>query len=296
MKKVNLFLVGAAKSGTTSLAAKLASEKAVSVGLLKEPFFFVSSHGVDNEKDYLSGFDADAKYWLDASTGYLYDESVPRRLSDYNPEAKIVIVLRNPIHFSVSYWEYMTANGSERHTFEEAISLQERERRKSKEFVESCDGWAPSYLYLERGCFSLQVERYLKVFQRHQIHISLFEDLISDDRVVKSIYDFLGLTLPSDLSLPRENVTGRPNKMVRWIRFSKVLNPIKIVYRDMFPLSFRAVIRRSLEKKAMKQSGYEKYNLTSDKRDELTRFFSEDVRRLKLLLPDVDFSVWSEFD
>ena len=64
---------------------------------------------------------ADALAIGEASTGYLFQESAAFDIHDEFPDAKIIIILRNPVAMAFSLWQYMTVNGSESKSFEEAI-------------------------------------------------------------------------------------------------------------------------------------------------------------------------------
>ena len=122
MNKVNLFIVGAAKSGTTSLQRYLKLSKNVFVPRIKEPHYFADvyikdkrelfnihdkrdyhSKIVNSLKDYNSLY-IDAEQYLykvDASPSYLYDNEASTRIYKYNPDAKIIICLRHPIERAI---------------------------------------------------------------------------------------------------------------------------------------------------------------------------------------------------
>jgi hypothetical protein len=293
--KVNLFLVGAAKSGTTSLAAMLDRHDDVGLGISKEPFFFIDGYGLSDSSAYFSSFPSNVRYKLDASTGYLYDEAAASRIHSYNPDAKIIIILRNPLSFVVSYWEYLKANGRETLSFPEAVTEETRTYRKSNEFVRRCEQWPASYLYLDRALYSAQVERYLNLFGRDNVFIATFEDMITSDSTLKRLFEFLDLSLPSNLTLNQNNRTGEPAPLVRWLRFSPALEPAKKLYRSITPIKARYVLRQFLVKRSMKGGEYKKYKMDQELRAKLVNFFKSDVERMKVLLPDIDFSCWSDF-
>src|ERR1700733_8619605 len=124
---VNLFIVGAAKCGTTSLYEYLNQHPEIYMCPVKEPHFF--SNKVENlNKDlyrapepgkkyhtkvikdidvYTSLFDDGAAYKIrgEASPSYLWDSDVAQKLYQYNPNAKIIIILRDPIDRLVSAYQ-----------------------------------------------------------------------------------------------------------------------------------------------------------------------------------------------
>jgi hypothetical protein len=119
MKKVNLFIVGAAKAGTTSLWSHFSKHPDVfttSDELHKEPAF-LSDYGVHmGSKKYHALFSGSEyeKYICDASTSYLTSSESARRIYEYNPESKVICLLRNPIDRAYSLiigWLVMVMNG-----------------------------------------------------------------------------------------------------------------------------------------------------------------------------------------
>src|SRR5919108_5774969 len=105
----NLFIVGAAKAGTTSLYHYLAQHPDVYMAPMKEPHFFSQIRPdpkleaffphVDNEAKYLALFAAagDEKVRGEASTSYLWHPDVADAIRSKRPDAKIVAMLRDPL-------------------------------------------------------------------------------------------------------------------------------------------------------------------------------------------------------
>src|SRR3954469_19217742 len=110
MRWPNLFIVGAAKAGTTSLWTALGELPEVFMSPLKEPHFFSgvtprrewASHfpTVTTEAEYHQLFKGagDARYLGDASTSYLWAGSrAAEAIRRHNPEARIIAMLRDPV-------------------------------------------------------------------------------------------------------------------------------------------------------------------------------------------------------
>ena len=296
-KKINLFIVGAAKSGTTSLAELFKKHPEVFVSQVKEPFFFIENYGVSDINKYHDLYKGgeNKKYRLDASTGYLYDAQACRKIFDYNKEAKILIVLRNPIDFVVSYWEYMIANGNERLPLEVAIEDAEQARRETDDFKRSCEQWPANYLYVKRGLFYEQVKNFIEQFGSKNVKVSFFEDLVREQSKLIEIYNFLGLQLGSAVELPRANKSGNPIQFIHWFRFSNSLKGIKSIVKTLLPNKLNYWIRNFIIRNGTTQKEYKKYKISGSTRNYLHEKFSDDVRKLKELLPELDFSVWQDF-
>ena len=112
--KVNTFIVGAPKAGTTSLHYYLQQHPEVCMSAIKEPNFFTAANVSDlyydvdpilNEDDYHLIFsDLKKKVVGEASVSYLYYPLIADKIFEYNPKAKIIILLRNPVQRAFSHY------------------------------------------------------------------------------------------------------------------------------------------------------------------------------------------------
>lgn len=198
MNKPNFFIVGAAKSGTTTLYDYLKDHPDVFMpqdDLHKEPSHFSNLiTWYKNPNKYFPLFD-DAKpqhRWIgEASTAYLTDPAAAGNIHKYNPNAKIIIILRNPADRAYSMYCWMVQEGYEYvSSFENALAIEdERARRKIPNF------WEPqyyyNYLYFRAGLYFEQVKRYYDLFPG-SVLVMTFEELLA---AVKTNYapvrDFL---------------------------------------------------------------------------------------------------------
>jgi hypothetical protein len=188
MNKPNLFIVGAARSGTTSLWQYLKTHPAVYMPedeLLKEPTFFSRDGGPKLElNDYLSIFKQAAtnRRWIgEASVAYLTDPETASRLYEFNPAAKIIIMLRNPANRAFSLYNWMAQEGYEyASSFQEALKLEEtRVNQRKPDWYKPNYYWG--YLYFRSGLYHDQVKRYLELFKENVLLIK-FEDFARDPR------------------------------------------------------------------------------------------------------------------
>lgn len=195
MKKPNFLIVGAAKSGTTSLYSYLRQHQDIFMPLRKEPHYFVDDTGLGEEEAYLDLFSdwTTEKMAGEASTGYLYAPESPERIYKFLPAMKIIIILRNPVDMAFSLWRHQrrAPRRGEHLSFEKALEV-EKDRMADPEATLPKGVWPPLYFYLHRGRYREQVERYLKIFPRDQIFLCLFEELQSDPSgLTRGIYRFL---------------------------------------------------------------------------------------------------------
>lgn len=199
ISKPNFFIVGAAKSGTTSLWEYLRRHPDVYMPedeLYKEPCYFSTYGEAMGRENYLSLF-ASAKYHKklvgEASTAYLTDKVSAQRIFDFNPEAKIIIVLRNPVKRAYSLYNWMVQDGYEyAFSFEKALALEvRRSHTVIPNYYEPQYYW--NYMYFQSGLYYEQVKRYVDLFGQ-QVLILRFEELV---KMPQSVYDrccsFLGI-------------------------------------------------------------------------------------------------------
>lgn len=199
MIKPNFFIVGAAKSGTSSLWQYLTQNPQVYMPkdeLFKEPCFFSSFGEAMGITNYLKIFhDAKENHRIigEASTAYLSDPLSAKRIYDFNLAAKIIILLRNPVDRAYSLYNWMVQDGYEfAESFEEALELEEERAGKTiPNWYEPQYYW--NYLYYRSGLYAAQVQRYLDIFG-DKVLIIKFDDFKRErDLEYKKICAFLGI-------------------------------------------------------------------------------------------------------
>lgn len=181
--KPNLFIIGAMKSGTTSLHEYLDTHPQIAMSHEKEPGYFVEELGFHKgEEWYYSRWDQAGKfrYHGESSTHYtklpVY-QGVPERLFRFNPEARLIYIMRNPFDRVVShYWHALrdAHHGGELRPLLKAVQQ------------------GPGYLAFSD--YATQLEPYFERFGRGAVLTLTFEALIEDpQREVDRIYHWLGL-------------------------------------------------------------------------------------------------------
>lgn len=197
--KPNFFVVGAAKSGTTSLWMYLKQHPDVFMPEtinLKEPAYFCHLYGVKDYKKYISIFEKakGIKAIGEASHAYLSSPESASWIKEFNPLAKIIIILRNPVERAYSLYNWMISEGYEWvFPFEKALAIEEK-RLQDEKFQHNNPEYWYNYLYFNSGLYSKQIKRYFNVFPKEQIRIFLFEDLRENPiGLTQQIYNFLGV-------------------------------------------------------------------------------------------------------
>lgn len=204
----DFYIVGAAKAGTTSLVDLLHPVNGLFFPLEKEPHHFfvrddprewtirdgrrvrplVETLPFAGEAAYLRLYeDAPAGAVRgDASTQYLVNETVPSAIFKAREDARIIVVLRDPVERAYSAWLHAAARGEDEAGFEEALDeCQAGERRTSF-----------AINYIDEGRYDLHLACYHAVFGE-QVKVILFDDLVRDPLGIRTeLCDYLRVAAP----------------------------------------------------------------------------------------------------
>jgi len=182
-------IVGAMRSGTTSLARYLGAHPDVWMAPEKEVHFF--DRNFDLGLDWYSrrlGGPASASCIGEATQSYMYDANSVLRIRKTLPRVKLIAILRDPIDRAYSHFQLNKALGIEPLLFQEALQA-EAERLSSPDRNQRF-----AYSYVDRGLYHAQVLRLSSSFPRESIHVALFEEMRADPgSVVEAACRFLGV-------------------------------------------------------------------------------------------------------
>jgi len=225
----NLFIIGAPKSGTTSLYRYLKSHPNIFMCTPKEPHFFLDDiNGVgliESLEEYQHLFSKRKnkhKVLGEASVWYLYSDTAVKNIYKYNKNAKIIVMLRNPIDLYQSLHQHFIYNGyEEKKNLKDAWDSQLK-RQENNDMPKRCpDSKLLQYKNILR--LGHQVERLYSIFPKEQIKIILFDDFVSHTKdIYKSTLSFLDIEYDDRDTFP--NINKR--KKVRYNYLNKfLLNP-----------------------------------------------------------------------
>lgn len=209
-------ILGAMKSGTTSLHNYLVQHPGVIEPLRKEVHYF-DVNLERGERWYRAHFGREGEPGLnlDSSPYYLFHPAVPRRLHDLLPDAKLVVLLRDPVRRAYSHYWHERDKGREPLSFEDAIAA-ESERLGNSEQRLGDGTLARSrehqhFSYLARGRYAEQLDRWFAVFPRGRFLVLRFEDLAREPlQALNVTLDFLELPRAESVSLEARNTRKYP--------------------------------------------------------------------------------------
>ena len=258
--KVDFFIVGTPKAGTTSLYYYLDDHPEIVMSSIKEPNYFSNQDIslqdlfyketiIESLEDYHKLFPAEktSKKYGESSVSYLFYESVPKRIYKYNKRSKIIIMLRDPIERAYSHYLMDHRLGLVNQDFSDIF------KKKSGIFFQQ---------YFKLGHYTNQIKRYMDIFKKENIHI-IWYDKFKEDVVqeVSKIYRFLSVDSDFKFNLNREY-----NK--------SLITNNKIVFPDKFLVFIKTLffeIKNKLE-------------LSKSLKKELIEYYYKDIVSLEKLL------------
>lgn len=320
MKRPNLFIVGAPKSGTTSIYNYLKNHPEVFMSPIKEPHFFAKDfiedefiesqrfrHKIDFKKylnkkhlrenhiaflsylkdeDYIQLFrDSDnQKYIGEASTGYLFSKTAAKEIFNYNNDAKIIICIRNPVLRAFSQWkmDYRSKNGFSLNTKSFIKDLEE-------DFLINDKRWGgESQTFVELGLYYNQIKRFFKYFPRDNIKIFFFDDFIKNKiNARKDLFKFLDISEAREIDFSKKhNESVEPRNYIFKIIYSFVRKQQVFKYKQFLGEKWINRIGSIIFRKSTLKIDNKEYN-------KALHFFIDDVKKLEKLL-EVDLKTWRE--
>lgn len=194
---VNLFIVGAQKSGTTALHHMLNNIPNIQMSKKKEVHFFDDDSVVDwknvNYEKLHSQFDwsIPVKIRGEATPITCFWPNALERLKTYNPDAKLVHILRHPVYRAYSQWKMEYKKGNENLSFLEAISVPGQSR--------SGEVYHRVYSYLDRGYYDKIVEKIYNLFPKNHLILLRTDHLWNNPKSeVEKLLNFLEIAKRSD--------------------------------------------------------------------------------------------------
>lgn len=296
------FIVGAPRCGTTSLSKALARHPEICFSKPKETHFFIrdlptlTSEFLDRNyvRRYFPHLGDAHRILGEGSVSYLYSPEALRRAREFDPGAKFVVMVRNPIDLIYSYHSKMLYTMDEEEAdFARAWAMQEV-RAKGQHLPRRCRDYR-LLMYGDIGKLGQHVERLFDLVGREHVFVVVFDDLVQDpDGLLRNLCGFLGASEPHGLTIEKKN-DNRQFKRGFLQRY--LTNPPGIVLRAWAAggSSVDEMMRRTrgLRKWIKRRNTYRATRppMAADVRSMLADYFAADVRHLGALLGR-DLSHW----
>lgn len=290
--KPELFILGGPKCGTTALCTYLAGHSAICFSEPKEPKYFhtdfADAHRLaHDEAQYIACFARDSqrhRLLAEGTVWYLYSQVAVDNILAFNPEARFVVMIRNPVDLAYSLHSQLLYGGDEEVvSFEHAWRLQGA--RKAGREVPSGARDPKALLYGEVAKLGEQVERLFAVVPRERVLVINHEDFSQDpQREYRKVLAFAGL--PDDARDSFERVNE--NRALRRTPLTSLLFQMRKV---KLALGIRGSfgIWQALQPLVAKRARRAK--LPDAFADELREYFRADVERLEHLV-GLDLAAW----
>ncbi len=281
----NFFIVGAPKAGSTSLYNYLNAHPEIFMSPIKEPNFF-SYKEIEEQKLYyktknIKDIESYMKLFIDAkpnqkigeaSVSYLFYPTVPVKIKKMIPEAKIIILLRDPVKRAFSHYLMDKRLGYVKLPFEDIVF-----KKISHKFI---DLYHQQYITL--GFYYEQVKRYFDVFGRPNVCVILTKDMDNNIySVFKEICLFLEIPFIDNFEFKKFNVYTEPSGKLLKILFASSF--MRELLKKIIP---NENVRERIKSKFFKKS--KKPQLSNNVREFLIKLYKDDIKKLEeLILKDL---------
>jgi hypothetical protein len=292
--KPNFFIVGAPKSGTTALYSYLSKHPEIFMCRPKEPQFFASDirgdrRNVNTLSEYLALFhDAQGTVVGEASTCYLGSQCAAGCIKQFCPEARIIVMLRNPIDVMYAEHSERLFDGTE-HIVDFAAAVDSRELRYCR-FDPFKGQPAVALTYRELTRFSVQVRRFIEVFGRCKVHIIFYDDFAANPALAyANVLSFLDVSPDHECSCDAVHANRRVRSTIIQDALRNPPESLRRIARRLFSPSSRSKAGKYLNRLNLEYVPRPMLNPQLRKRLELEH--ASEVRQLSRLL-DRDLSAW----
>jgi len=299
--KPNFLVVGAPKSGTTSIYEYLKQHPQIYVNeKIKESNFFVEPksilgagpryYGIQSYGQTLENYQklfnnvSDEQIAIgEVCPTYLpfYENTIPNINRYLGNQIKIIIILRNPIDRAFSHYMHNVRDTDEEFSFEEALKFEDERIKKNY--------WNSFYL-TKLGFYYNQVKAYKDNFTN--VKVFLYEEL-KEDNFFKDLFEFLEVDSRIKINSEKSyNISGRPkNKRLQ----NFLVNESR--FKKYFKYSFKNILSNKIKNKLLVfqdnliNKNIRKEKMKPETREKLKDFFKEDIQKLSKLI-NRDLSHW----
>lgn len=269
MNKVSNFIVGAPKCGTSSIYEMFKLDDRLGVTSTKETHFF-SKETVSNSyykvnpvrtlSDYHAEFDDNKEVYIDVCPSYLSSSEAVESIYNYNENANIIVILRNPVARALSHYLMDVKLGVNNRCFLDSLEIEMYKKE-----------------YVGEGLYSKWISNYIEKFSSDNVHVFHFEDLIDTaSNELNRLYSLI-ISPPDGFFMPMENGFAQPRSLAL-ARVRRLISGLPV--NNYINAGLKRIVREKIfEKKADKP-------LFEKEKKHLEEIFKEEELRMCNLNPN----------
>jgi hypothetical protein len=292
----DFFIVGAPKTGTTSLHHYLRQHPQVFMPAVKELNFFGSDRQLRNTPrltldEYLSVFAAarDGERVGEASVSYLRSSVAAAEIAAFTPRARAIAMLRDPVEVMHALHTELVFLGSEDLT-DFAAAIEAEDDRRAGRRIPAAANNPRAVLYREAVAFAEQLQRYFDALGRERVHVIVFDDFKADTAAaVRDTFRFLDV---DDAFQPTLEVVN-PAKVARLRAVQRLLQTppgwLRRGVRGVMPRPTRKRLYRQVSRLNARPQA--RAPMAPALRATLVAELTPEIERLETML-DRDLSAW----
>lgn len=299
-QKPDFVIAGSGKSGTTSLYSYLSQHPEICLSQINFPIIgskyhvkeinFFNRHFEKGQDFYKKFFENCGPNYVmgEASQNYFISSKAPRRMYEYNPDFRLIFILRDPASRTYSEYKFHVQTRGWKISFDELLKKLDNYGTKDKSKNEIFED------FIEKSLYYKHINRFLDYFPKKQMLFILFREYTSKpDEVLEEVGDFLGV---STFNFDDSSIKRNPSRKPLSHDFQKLI--YKIGYRDMFyedenmfKRGVRYLFKHIGERLNHLPRSKDFPELSPENRELLIqKYFIEDIKRLeKLIDRDLDF-------
>lgn len=280
---LNNIIIGAGRSGTTSLVGYLKQHPDINFSSIKEVTYFSVAEHFKRGVEYFHSFFENKKGLLSTSDTYLLmDLTAPERIFNYNPNIKLIVILREPAKRSFSNYQYAVSNGY----LSNSISFIESQKLEKNHILTKDVVFQNNHCSFYGSLYHYHLNNWLKYFKKEQLFICTTSQLNHEPKeTLNKLFQFLNLSSFEVQELTAKNkASGVKNKGLNsflvdrehWLR-KLVRMPLQ--FKPIRNLIFKTGIVEKIKEVNRTEQDYAE--MSEEEKAFCSIYFEEDLAMLK---------------
>lgn len=281
--KLNHIIIGAGRSGTTSLVAYLQQHPKINFSNIKEVTYFSVDDHYQRGEDFIHSFfkESEGSVVATSDTYLLMDKEAPKRIAAYNPNIKLTIILREPSARTYSNYNFSVNHGY----IDKSISFVESEKLENAVLTNGDIITQNNHCNFYGSLYHQHISYWLQYFKREQLFICTTKQLKENpQQLMNAYFDFLKLEKQTVQPLDAQNkAAGVKNKSLNkflvnrnhWLR-KLISKPLQIYFLRKIVLNSKVV--DTIKNKNKEEMVYQP--MTEKELAFCENYFREDLKKL----------------